>query len=282
MSTENKNNTFKIITLNAGLLEYDLINHSLFTPVKFVKERLLSLPDKLLDQDADIIALQEVYRIKHKDFLIEKLSKTYPYSFHVHKGFRFSMENSLMIFSKVPFGEFSLHDFKRTRVEEYLFAKTGYLKMNIKIGDLKVGLYNVHFTAGGLLGPEHKKAEELRSHQIDQLLNDIKQNGITDNIIVGDFNCGPNVSINNYNKFLEAGFISLDSSINTWDPKNPLNINGIHKDSPEQSIDHILINCEFSLKSESSNLKLIFKEANIITQKMAVTLSDHYGISLEL
>jgi endonuclease/exonuclease/phosphatase family metal-dependent hydrolase len=120
------------------------------------------------------------------------------------------------------------------------------------------------------------------SHKDLCKLNDIKQNGIKDNIIVGDFNCGPNVSINNYNKFHEAGFLSLDSEINTWDPKNPLNINGIHKDCPEQSIDHILINSKFSLKSESSSLKVIFKDANIITQKMAVTLSDHYGISLEL
>jgi endonuclease/exonuclease/phosphatase family metal-dependent hydrolase len=103
-----------------------------------------------------------------------------------------------------------------------------------------------------------------------------------DNIIVGDFNCGPNVSISNYNKFLEAGFISLDSSINTWDPKNPLNINGIHKNCKEQSIDHILINSSFSLKSKSSNTKLIFSEPIIETIAQPVTLSDHYGLCFEI
>lgn len=259
----------KVITFNVGLLVYDLLKYSFFSPVPFVKERLNSLPKALVDSQADLICLQEIYHIDHKAFLFEYLKEHYPYSYYEHKGFRLSMENGLMVFSKTKLDHFEAQTFELTRWEERIFACTGFQKFTLS----GIDFIHLHLTAGGLLGPEHSKSESLRANQIEQLF----QNSSDKTILLGDFNCGPRVSKDNYQLFLSRGFTNLTSDYLTWDPSNPLNKNGIHKHCPPQSIDHVMAN--FSLVSKSD---LIFTEECVYTNKGKSTLSDHYGILVKI
>mgnify|MGYP003682944241 FL=1 len=114
--------------------------------------------------------------------------------------------------------------------------------MLVDYSGVRIFIYNVHLTAGGIVGPESKKAEKLRSHQVEQLLKDAENNSSEFSIILGDLNCGPKVSSMNFSAFEAAGFTGFGDNIQTWDPKNSLNIDGIHKHCPSQCIDRILFN----------------------------------------
>ena len=263
----------KIISFNVGLLLYDLIKVPLFKTTPFIDERLKALPKALIESEADIIALQEIYHVEHKQFLVREVIDHYPFIHYVHKGYRFSMENGLMFLSKTPLNNVKQISFKNTRIEEYLFAQTGYAKFELHRDNKTYFVYNIHLTAGGILGPEHKKADLLRQSQIVQLLVDIESDKCDGHVLVGDFNCGPGVSDINYKTILRAGFKNISSDTMTWDSKNPLNINGIHKNCPPQSIDHIMVN--FDCKTDT---KLCFTEALVESKFGKLTLSDHYGI----
>ena len=259
----------KVVTFNVGLLVYDLLKISLFAPVPHVKERLKNIPKALIESNADIICLQEIYHIEHKAFLYEKLKDHYQFIFYEHKGFRFSMENGLMVFSKLPLENFTNITFKATRFEEKVFASTGYQKFTIN----EYQFIHLHLTAGGILGPEHKSTERLRQSQIQQVLEQVNDMAV----ILGDFNCGPQISEDNYNLFLVNSFKNITSDQMTWDPENPLNKKGIHAHCPPQSIDHIMLN--FDCKTTSS---LIFDDPQIMTHKGAITLSDHYALEASI
>ena len=263
----------KIISFNVGLLLYDLIKVPLFKTTPFIDERLHALPEALIESEADIIALQEIYHVDHKQFLVREVIDKYPFIHYVHKGFRFSMENGLMFLSKTPLNNVKQISFKNTRIEEYLFAQTGYAKFELYRDNKTYFVYNIHLTAGGILGPEHKKTDQLRSHQIEQLLSDIEDDECDGHILVGDFNCGPGVSDINYKAILRGGFKNISCNTMTWDPKNPLNINGIHKNCPPQSIDHIMVN--FACENET---KLCFNQPLVSSKIGDISLSDHYGI----
>ncbi len=77
---------------------------------------------------------------------------------------------------------------------------------------------------------------------------------------------------------LTNGFINLSSDLCTWDPKNPLNINGIHAHCPPQSIDHIMTNMIVTSKSQQC-----FEDPVVeVKNREKVTLSDHYGVQILL
>lgn len=260
----------KVVSFNVGLLVYDLIKIPLFTTTPFVKERLKVLPSVLRDSQADLICLQEIYHIDHKFFLSQELKDQYPFIYFEHKGFRLAMENGLMILSKQKLKSFEQFTFKDSRWEEKLFASTGFQIFSLN----NIRFYHIHLTAGGILGPEHKQAELLRQNQIQQLVKDISAQEV---IILGDFNCGPTVSVRNYQTIVDAGFMNITSDKITWDPQNPLNSHGIHAHCPPQSIDHVMAN--FVMNAKSS---VCFDDAIVDTKKGKVTPSDHYGVCLDI
>ncbi|MBR9692218.1 hypothetical protein GOV06_05540, partial [Candidatus Woesearchaeota archaeon] len=70
----------KLVTFNAGLLLWKLLGISIFEPVPYTMQRLQKLPEVLCKTQTDIIALQEVYSNKDKEFIINQMKKDYPYS----------------------------------------------------------------------------------------------------------------------------------------------------------------------------------------------------------
>ena len=239
----------------------------------FIKERLKALPKKLLHSGADMIFLQEVYHIKHKDFLKKSLQNIYPFIYYSHHSFRFSLESGLVVLSKEKLDDIHFCQFKSKCLEEKLFAQAGFVSF-IKDNSL---FFNVHLTAGGLSGPESPKTEKIRELQIKELLTYSNKFELQRKFIIGDLNCGPEVSSQNYSYLLESGFNKSKNHLYTWDPENILNKNGIHAHCPKQSIDHILIQGLSNFETE-----ICFTQADIDVENQKVTLSDHYGISLNL
>lgn len=283
-------NSFKITTFNAGLLDVKFLGKNIFTPVPYIKERLAALPDALLKNNADVIALQEIYEQEHKDFLISKLKKKYPYHFFTKNfEYRFQFENSLMFFSKVPFVFKKALPLKNTLIEEILVYKAA-LKIKIDVKGLGlVTLYNVHTTPGGLRKQDNAWVEKIRAGEIRQVIKSINGDS-TDNlkIVLGDMNVGPEICKENYELFKQFNFVDLfkakypkeDHLHVTWDPKNSLNADGYYKNSVPQRIDHIFVKNKKRTKQIVKNIKMVFKEAIVrVGSRRKVTLSDHYGVS---
>src|SRR5690606_9245018 len=109
-----------------------------------------------------------------------------------------------------------------------------------------------------------------------------KENQHKLNIIVGDFNCGPDVSFENYEIFLKENFTHLNSKLMTWDPLNPLNVDGIHKYCPPQCIDHVFLNETASDELQSYQVTRVFDKPIVKIEKEMLTISDHYGVKVEL
>ena len=120
--------------------------------------------------------------------------------------------------------------------------------------------------------------------QIGDILDIVKEINLElKTILGGDLNCGPQTSILNYQTLLDMSFINeLDAKEITWDPKNSLNKRSYHKTCPPQQIDHLLINQKLFSELRIKKWNLLTKNSYINLKSHAITLSDHYGVFLEI
>lgn len=285
--------SLSILTFNVGLLSIKIYGTALIEPAPYVAERLINLPDALLQADPDIIALQEIYKIEDNKFLISRLMDRYPYfAYSRHKNI-FRIQNGLLFLSKYPIQKSDFILFENGTIDEYFFACKGVLFVKLKespLGELEI--YNTHTTAGGAFyHPENKKVDRIRHKQLKQLLNLTKiGSGLA--ILVGDFNTGPNVSEENYLEIIQNGFVDCYQSFHksndellevTWDPKNPLNADGPHKTSPPQRIDHVFISKDMKENLIINEAIILFDSAFVeIRKDFKITLSDHYGLLVKI
>jgi endonuclease/exonuclease/phosphatase family metal-dependent hydrolase len=277
----------RILSLNAGLLK--LFGRSV--PVPFVRERGTALPAELRKTDCDIVLLQEVYSDSMRRWLAESLKDIYPFAIYPWKKRNFGLANGLMTFSRFP-ASGDLELFTDASVDETLFDSKGFLVTHHQIAkNVTLNTLNLHTTAGGMFRlPEHQSIDLIRSRQIKQMLN--RTLGLGQPLVVaGDLNAGPGVSEKNFQQMMMAGFLSIHDLIHgqtseaTWDPNNPLNSHGPHKACPPQRIDHFFVKSaelgENRIRAVSSTICL--KESVVhISGKEAVTLSDHFGVCVEI
>ena len=281
----------KILTLNAGLLDISLFGKHVIEPAPYIRERLLALPKALMRTEADIVGLQEVYKQEHREYIISKLKRKYPYHFYSRQQRIFRLEDSLMFFSKIPLFDKEILTFKDATPEEEFFVYKGALSAKIKIkGFGVITFYNIYTTAGGIGDPQSPIAEEVRARQILRVLKSIQKSRILGpKIILGDLNAGPQVSKSNYEIFQKFKFIDAYSKKHplskkiTWDPKNSLNLGGPHKNCPPQTIDHIFLRAQDVKNFKINQAKIIFAVPSIkISSHRKITLSDHYGLLVDL
>lgn len=289
---DQKDKNLTMLTLNAGLLDVEILGRPVLEPTPFVNERLKILPKALARTNADVIALQEVYEQKHREFLISGLRKIYPHHFYSRQKRFFRLENSLMFFSKYPIAQRTVLPYKHSIWEEEFLIYKGVLIAKIEIPHWGlVSFYNFHTAAGGIRDPQNKKVEEVRGLQITQMLEKIKKDkhkGLK--IILGDLNAGPEAAKENYDLFQKFNFTDAIGcchrklySRTTWDPENRLNLGGPHKNCPAQRCDHIFFR-------ESDTKHLLVNRADIILDKQIVklpsgekiTVSDHCGVLAEI
>jgi endonuclease/exonuclease/phosphatase family metal-dependent hydrolase len=274
--------------LNAGLLSA-LGGRLEFAP--FVAERLAALPAALRRLDADIVALQEVYRQQHREFILAELRDVFPHFAYRRERHNRGIENGLMTLSRTPaIGSLTL--FHDATIDEKLLDNKGALLCRIELkGGGSLILINLHTTAGSfLLHPEAPKTNRIRSRQIAQMLAlAASEAGVT--ILAGDFNAGPGVSEENFRQVLAAEFESAydlthpPDQVYTWDPANRLNSSGPHRSSPPQRIDHVFIRKSDLAGGRIGLLRceVCCVEAIVPTpQGEQVTVSDHYGLQVDL
>ena len=301
--TKPTNNKLSILSYNLGLLRIKIPFRSDWEFTPHLEERLEYVSESLISKDADIIVLQEIYSLKHQDILIEQLKHNYPYSSRSGIKRSFSLNaDGLLTFSKFPILSGSFTRFESTPLIEKIVVIKGYLSTRINIdSNTSVTLINTHLTAGGLLEPESKKADIIRSREIKELQNiRIRDTSSTNFVLAGDFNTGTKprdkdgntfVSKNNFELLTSNGWTSAYDSIlsnqdlddYTWSIDNPLNSASPHASSPSQRIDHVVLGPRASKIFTVESANIVFKEKIVsIPDKPNITVSDHYGLLVNL
>ena len=280
--------------MNLGLLKVDVLGMSIWEFTPFVESRLRAAPAALREINADIVALQEIYRIRHRAFLAEALRDLYPYSFFTRRRRFVGLDNGLMLLARYPIEGAGFVPFEHNTLDERLMARKGFVHAIATVGGgAPVHLLNVHTTAGGVLHhPEALRTRQIRSRQIAQLLSAGGRVAGERGLILGDLNAGPGVSPDNYKQVLDAGYLDAwvlapgqrsDNGGITWDIKNPLNKESPHATSPSQRIDYVFAHRELTHRFHVREARVVLSHPRVLVDGGAqVTVSDHYGLLVQL
>lgn len=279
----------RILTFNLGLLGFRLPGICFVPMADHVQRRLEAAPSQLIGSGADIVALQEVYDRRHRRYLANAVKDTYPHTYGV--GDRWSMfSNGLMVLSRHPIVSGHYEPAPGFRLYERTISRKGYLCVEVEvpgIGPLR--LINVHLTVSGMFFPSVERIDDdRRRDEIDHLIHLADADGAEPAILVGDFNCSPDVHGHHYRRIMAAryvdSFVAADGVGEgfTWDVTNALNRNGPYKNSPSQRIDHVFIPQALLKHISPVSGVLAFDTPTVsIDGAERITLSDHYGMMLD-
>jgi endonuclease/exonuclease/phosphatase family metal-dependent hydrolase len=274
----------RILTFNLGLLGFRMPGICFVPMADHVQRRLEAAPRQLIGSGADIVALQEVYDRRHRRYLANAVKDTYPYAYGV--GDRWSMfSNGLMVLSRHPIVSGSYAPAPGFGLLERAISRKGYLCVEIEVPNIgRLRLINVHLTVSGMFFPSVERVDdERRRDEIAHLVH--LADGSDSAILLGDFNCSPDVHGNHYRHITDAGYVDSFVAAGetgdgfTWDVANALNRNGPYKNSPSQRIDHIFIPRALLARLSLVGGVVTFDEPSVsIGGSKRVTLSDHYGM----
>lgn len=278
-----------VLTLNAGLMRLGLFGAPLFEPAPFIPERYARLADALRRVDADVVALQEVYRRRHKDGLVEDLAGLYPHVALPPRPLWPMVDSGLMVLSKFPLRDFRLEQFKAGTPEECWLTYRGWMNGCVDTPDIgSMRLLNYHTTAGGLhRDPESVLQDGRRRDQIDELLQDADASAAADILVLtGDLNAGPPASLDNYRQLAKAGFVDTYAPTGdragpgyvTWDSQQPLNIKGPHSFQKAQRIDQIFVRRSDLAQISVTEARCVLDDPVVETRRGLTPVSDHYGV----
>ena len=276
--------TLRILTFNLGLLGFRVPGICFVPMADHVQCRLEAAPSQLIGSGADIVALQEVYDRRHRRFLANAVKDTYPYAYGV--GDRWSMfSNGLMVLSRHPIVSGRYAPAPGFHLLERAISRKGYLCVEIDVPDIgHLRLINVHLTVSGMFFPSVERVDnERRRDEIAHLVH--LADGSDPAILVGDFNCSPDVHADHYRHITDAGYVDAFVASGetgdgfTWDVNNALNRNGPYKNSPSQRIDHVFVPTALLKRLSPVGGILAFEVPSVaIGGTEPVTLSDHYGM----
>ena len=148
-------------------------------------ERVDEIADKLIEKNADLISLQEVFNAQSARQLAKRLSEAGYYIVRHLSPRPWTLNSGLFIASKFP-----IHN-PKFQSHSVLFghdkmASKGVLAVDIKIGDDVITLANTHLNGGGSFkGLSSYHARMIQSHQMSQFL---QQRGQNAQIVTGDMN----------------------------------------------------------------------------------------------
>jgi len=209
---------------------------------------------------ADVIALQEVFLPAHRRCLIDALRDTHPHAL-APRASRSMLGSGLLLLSAVPIRRGGFVPTPGVGLTERgaLWAELN----DPVLGPLR--LVNVHLRAG----PPRRHAAELA-----HLLHVAGRRAI----LCGDFNCGPSIAPDFYQRILRDGWVDAFAAAGgaeapTWDAANPLNRVGRYRRDPSQRIDHVFIPERIGLHADA---------AAIVLRDATPPLSDHYGMLVRL
>jgi endonuclease/exonuclease/phosphatase family metal-dependent hydrolase len=266
----------KLLTFNTGFLEVGVgpIHIDLVPKIKVRSE---SLPQAIFELNPDIVCLQEVYKQSDAEMLKEQ-TKVYPYTYK-SPGEHISKNAGLFIMSKYPFRVLEELDFRASGFEK-IVAK-GAVKIKITEGPYTdVVVVNVHFPYGGFGSDSQTKWSTIKKRNSNLEYLDRHVSSTSEKVVVvGDFNFGPDIAQENYEKMLSFGYSNISNGSITWDVKNPLNI--MFPLSVSQSIDHIFLSNLFQKSLQKQSCRRVLDEP-VETKKGPMYLSDHFGLMCDI
>ena len=205
---------FKVVNFNTWLLE--ILGKDIASDILERRERIV---EALIELDADVISLQEVWPNKHREFLIEHLSEHYPYcAFDDSKsGMLKLFADGLIIFSKHPIEghpsqgcarpSHTLRFSEYTRLDEAFISK-GAIHVEIRHPQLGViDVYNAHLGALSFdaeqngYNPEHDRAVRRQASEFIYFV----QNTISSSQVILA------MDLNRHFKMWQNGFDSHDT-----------------------------------------------------------------------
>lgn len=277
----------KIVTLNCGLMDITIMGLTVFSNPPYSQKRVKFIPQELIRINADIIALQECFNINHVKFIINELKEIYPYSSAYNTETFIKLSNGLIFLSKYPIGSSIFKQYNLNHPIENMFATKGYLICTINIPHIgSLDFINLHTTS--FTDPPDENNKIILDYELKEILSLINSN----TIILGDFNCGPNISTHNYNFLINnnnlidvIGTFNKYNNLNlyTWDPNTILTKTGPHSHHSLSRIDHIMIHKDLFNYCKILNGEIIFKREIVpIDNNVNSTISDHFGILVEL
>eukprot|EP00039_Didymoeca_costata_P019973 m.339573 g.339573 ORF g.339573 m.339573 type:complete len:302 (-) comp18871_c0_seq1:187-1092(-) len=298
----------RIVSYNCGLLRFQLCGMELMANPPGADDRIKHILDGILNMHPDIVAFQECYEDQHFQFLAQGLHEIMPYSTRYNSATLLKFHNGLCFFSKFPIVSSRLHAHKEAAFVETIFGSKSMLETTVQLDNgQKIMFVNLHTTAGGGVDPESPGTDGTRQSEIDEALS-LCRESISKNIpgfIIGDLNAGPDASPGNYESILKAGFrdmyleaqeanVLTPGKTCTWDPKNPLNVCGVHWYCPPQRCDHLFVpkgpwkvekaSVVMTETTARTRLKVPLDKEHkkMKVQETAVTPSDHYGLLFDI
>jgi endonuclease/exonuclease/phosphatase family metal-dependent hydrolase len=274
----------------------------------YAQERIELMPDQLAKTGADFILLQEVWEIKHRDYLIEQMhSRGYPHAaFYENPEGRSGWDtlgNGMLILSKHEFSsEVSFEPWSNwTRLLERKSSK-GIMGVNAKLPSAQIiSLFTAHTSTKLFKNGEYKATHiEKRLVQIEQVAAFMEKAKVKSNNAPQILGIDLNTHIYRWNKEqkvfgpelapsykhllsktnLQDSDLDPDSSKKiTYDPAtNYWGASGFFADDPPLKLDYLFVSKDV-VSPESSVIKLDdefeFLKDN---QTFKAPLSDHYGI----
>ncbi|MGP8122168.1 MAG: endonuclease/exonuclease/phosphatase family protein [Xanthobacteraceae bacterium] len=279
-----------VLTLNLGLLCLELAGRWRIPIDLHLDARLAAAPRLLSSIDADVVALQEIYRRADREFLTEALSERYPYSARPPQTWS-PVGSGLLLLSRFPVLQTAFLPSSRLPHWRALGRQQGVLVADIELPAFgRTRFVNVHISASMPFGPVASALSPANLRRdIDHLLAVAKTGG-PGVVLAGDFNASPEVNSDEYARILRAGYVDTFVAANpepaaqgaiTWDRDNPNNAHGRFGNAPSQRIDHVFISAASPLQARSGNVLL--QEAVVPgSLGQPVPLSDHYGLLVTL
>ncbi|OGE80657.1 MAG: hypothetical protein A2826_00385 [Candidatus Doudnabacteria bacterium RIFCSPHIGHO2_01_FULL_43_23] len=253
----------KLLTWNVSL-----------TPWNFSRKKFRSLiASSLIQKNADIILLQEVFFTDDFEYLKKTLSK---------QGFTEFLHNkNLLTISKVPF----ISDNYRNFTAQGLFFswamldrlyKKGWQVVQIKIKDELIYIINTHTLSA--YGHDEGDYTETRKKQIIEIIDFLDKQRAEKFILAGDFNFDKDSETYDFLKQtydLDDPLASLPDKTITSENLRRRRFN-IKK--MEQRVDHFFVK---GLESNKMEGKIVFNKPWKING-VTTHPSDHYGLGLQI
>ena len=196
--------SLRILTLNVGLLEIDLPLLRKITLIKGKSIRIQAITHILREHSHDVILLQEVGLPAQKQ-LIENLKNEFPYHATHHARKLFS--SNLLILSRIPLSNVTFVPYTSQTYFESWGIQKGILCATINWNNTDYHIINTHLVASGTEQRDtSSSALRVRNDQINQIKLYVEKTYTADDhvIIGGDFNMGPQTSIENYQNILNT------------------------------------------------------------------------------
>ena len=227
-------------------------------------ERVDSIATSILQMEADVVVLQEVFHKRSRRRLIQALSDTYPFHTKIGRQTIWGVPSGNCIFSKDSIESQEFIYYKRAMKADKM-AKKGAIAVKITHDNKSFKIYGTHLQAGGGI-----ECADIRRSQIDQLAFMSEKDKETTSLFAGDFNIHYGDSLYAYlsDRLSIDNIVPVNQELGTanFNDHNLTNVKG-----PSKWIDYIFLHRANGVRFRTSHIK----EPRCWFNKVKRRVSDH-------